>query len=334
MCKPGRGRLAAALLLAVLVVPSLARAQLVDEESVGRLTVGLGVGVMVPSMQDVNDNAEIVSRFLARDEIRGLDPIHEGLLTHLDLRYRLGTSPKEEADEAVSLLDRITIGFAWGSASAKTQFTDVTRAIARFYSRATTYHPYVLYHLPFLDRSIPRAQLVVGGGPLILQSADVEWIFIDNTSNQFFSDFENGVGDISELAGKAEASGSGLGFALQGGGSYMLNSRFSVALDLGYRVAKISDLSLDSAVGQEDLRFPEPDPGSGDVIRRPGDWAVIDFFLRDRNAVYEGRNRTDPGDDDPETGGCAECPLYFPETGPLEVDYSGPFATISVRVHF
>ena len=96
MCKPGRGRLAAALLLAVLVVPSLARAQLVDEESVGRLTIGLGIGVMVPNMQDVNDNAEIVSRFLARDEIRGLDPIHEGLVTHLDLRYRLSAMVADE----------------------------------------------------------------------------------------------------------------------------------------------------------------------------------------------------------------------------------------------
>jgi hypothetical protein len=285
-------------------------------------------------MGDVNDNLDVVSRFLARDEIRSMDRIQEGLLTQVDIRYRLGTSPKEEPGEGASLKDRIAVGFSWGAVSARSQFTDVTRAVARFYSRATTYYPYVLYHLPFLETKAPRAQLVVGGGPLLLRSGDVEWIFIDNTANAFFSDFENGVGDISELAGKAEASGSGMGFVLQGGGTYMLNRRFSVALDVGYRRAKIDNLTLDSAVGQEDLRFPEPDPGSGDVIRRPGDWAVIDFFLRDRNAVFEGRRRTDPGDDEPETGGCADCPLYFPEDGPLEVDYSGPFATVTFRAHF
>ena len=76
-------------------------------------------------------------------------------------------------------------------------------------------------------------------------------------------------------------------------------------------------------------RFNGSDIPGQNVIREPGDWAIIDFFMGDPNAVWDGRKRTDPKDQ----GGCADCPLYY-SGGPIEVDYSGLFATLSLRVHF
>jgi hypothetical protein len=111
----------------------------------------------------------------------------------------------------------------------------------------------------------------------------------------------------------------------------MLNRRFSVGLDFGYRLGKISNLKLTEATGQTDLRFPNPDEVP--VERQPGDWGIIDFFYRDPNTTYEGRNRNDPPDRDPETGGCDGCPLYY-RGGPLEIDYSGLFANVTFRAHF
>jgi hypothetical protein len=302
-----------------------ARAQLVDEEAVGRLTIGGGVGLLVPAMSEVNDNFDVINPFLRRDEIRTLDDVNAGLLTHLDVRFRLGNTPPEEPDEEISLLDRLSVGFAWGAINAQSDIDNITRANVNFYSRATTYYPYVLYHLPFLEPTTPRLQLLVGGGPLFVRSGFVEWSLGDSTSNIFLVD-----GDISELAGRARASGSATGFVLQGGASFMLNSKFSVAADVGYRRAKMSNLTLDGAVGQ-DKRFPgDDDPTTEDVVRRLGDWAVIDFFLRDRNAEFEGRKRTDPETE----GGCASCPSPYYEGGDLEIDYSGPFVIVTLRIHF
>jgi hypothetical protein len=118
----------------------------------------------------------------------------------------------------------------------------------------------------------------------------------------------------------------------------MLNSTFSLAVDLGYRSGKLSNLDLTEVTGQ-DKRFPGDDDGdpTNDVVRRPGDWSVIDFFLRDRNAVFKGRVRTDAnqGGCDPniEDGIDEECPLYY-TGGDLDVDFSGPFLNFTVRVHF
>lgn len=308
-------------ILGMLAVP--AGAQLVDEEGVGRLTIGGGVGVLVPTMGAVNDNFGVVNPFLQRDEIRRLDKVKEGLLTHLDVRYRLGKTPPEDPLEEISLRDRISIGFAWGAVNARSEINDITRVAVRFYTRSTTYYPYLLYHFPFFEQKVPRLQLTAGGGPWFLRSGYVEWKLNDMTTNIFLVD-----GDISELAGTAKASGSATGFVFQAGASYMLNHRFSVAADFGYRRAKMSNVHLDEAVGQ-DKRFPGDDnPDTQDVVRRPGDWAVIDFFMRDKNAEYNGTKRTDPTD----VGGCQDCPLYY-EGGPLEVDYSGPFVALTLRLH-
>jgi hypothetical protein len=315
-------------LVSFVAVP--ARAQIVNEENVGRLTIGGGVGFLLPAMGQVNDNIDVLNPFLAREEVRGLDHIKEALLTQLDVRYRLGNTPKTEPGEKATLLDRLSVGLSWGAINAHSQL-EVSRVDVRYYSRATTYSLYVLYHLPFLDAKFPRTQLVVGGGPLLLRNSSVEWVVLDHTSNNFFTEIEDGVGDLSELSGRGEAEGSGVGANLQGGGTFMLNRRFSVGLDFGYRLGKISNLELNEATGQSDLRFPNPDEVP--VERQPGDWGIIDFFYRDPNTTYEGRNRNDPPDRDPETGGCAGCPLYY-RGGPLEIDYSGLFANLTLRAHF
>jgi hypothetical protein len=308
--------------LGILAGP--ARAQLVDEEGVGRLTIGGGVGLLVPAMGDVNDNIRVANPFLQRDEIRKMDSVKETLLSHLDVRFRLGRTPPEDPMEETGLVDRISIGFSWGAVNARSEINDITRVRTRFYSRATTYYAYLLYHFPFFEQKVPRLQLTAGGGPWLLRNGSVEWEIEDRTNNIFLVD-----GDISELAGSAKASGSATGFVLQAGGSYMLSRRFSIAGDIGYRRGKMSNVTLDEAVGQ-DKRFPgDEDPETEDIVRRPGDWAVIDFFKRDTNAVFEGRKRTDPEDD----GGCETCPLYY-EGDPLEVDYSGPFLAVTLRAHF
>ena len=302
-----------------------AAAQLVDEEGVGRLTIGGTLGFQLTAMGDVNDNISVVNRFLDRDLIQPLDKVNVGLLTSLDVRYRLGRTPPEEPGETASFMDRLSLGFAWGGLNTWSDF-DVTRSTVRFFSRATTYYPYILYHFAFIEPLEPRAQVYAGGGPIFLRAGRVEWSLEDNTSNNFLVD-----GDLAELSGSGKASGSGTGFTLQGGASYQLSPMLSVALDFGYRRARMTNLSLDEADGGEPERFPGGD-GAEDVTREPGDWAIIDFFLRDPNGEYNGRNRRDPEEDDG-SGGCPDCPLYY-RGGPLEVDYSGAFSTISFRLHF
>ena len=296
-------------------------AQIVDEEGVGRLTIGGGLGVQLTAMKDVNDNIDVVNSFLRRAGIRTLDPIHTGVLSHLDVRYRLGQTPPEEPGESVSFLERLELGFAWGGLNTWSKFT-VEDAEVRFFSRATTFYPYVLYHFPFIEPLEPRAQVYVGGGPIFLRAGRVEWSLRDSTGNGFLVD-----GDLAELSGHGKASGSATGYTLQAGASYQLGKRFSVAWDFGYRKAKMSNLKLEEAVGFEE-RFPGGQGGNV-IIREPGEWAIIDFFLRDPNGEFDGKKRTDP----PEDGGCADCPLYY-RGGPMEVDYSGPYTTLTFRIHF
>jgi hypothetical protein len=326
------------LTLALLAGP--ASAQLVEEEEVGRLTIGVGIGILLPSMTEVNRNIDVVNPFLNLDEIRSVDHVSDGVLTSLDIRYRLGNTPKEDPDEPHRFLDRITVGFAWGAVNARTGLDDVSRARVRLYTRATTYFPYLMYHLPFLEKAAPRTQLMIGGGPILLQNAYMEWELEDYTTNIFLEETdpvtgEVVVGDISELAGLSNASGSGIGGVLQASGTFMLNSTFSAALDVGYRYGKISNLTLDNAVGQ-DKRFPgdDDDDPDNDVVRRAGDWTVIDFFLRNPEGTWNGRNREDPGPPPPDGApGCEDCPLYY-EGGDLDIDYSGAFLNFSLRVHF
>jgi hypothetical protein len=150
----------------------------------------------------------------------------------------------------------------------------------------------------------------------------VDWSLNDLTTNAFIPE-----GDISELAGNAKATGSGTGFSAMVGSSFQLNPTFSVALDLGYRSAKVDNLEITDAVGQ-DKRFPGGEE-EDTIVRRPGDWSVIDVFLRRPDGSWEGRYRPDPQ----ENGGCEGCPLYY-QGGELDVDYSGLFSVVSLRAHF
>jgi len=165
----------------------------------------------------------------------------------------------------------------------------------------------------------------------LLSSGRVEWSLEDNTINSFRPD-----GDLAELSGRGKATGSGAGFTVSGGGSYQLSSRFSVAIDVGYRYGKLSDLKInpDDVEGFYE-RFGTGDgEDNSDLIREPGDWAIWDFFLRDPNATLpDGRNRNDPKVPGDEKTGCADCPLYY-HGGNIEVDYSGFFSSLYLRAHF
>lgn len=284
-----------------------AAAQTVDEEPVGRLTVGGVIGVQLPGMDDLNANLDVVNEVLAKDKIVGVDHMNTALVTGLDVRYKLS--------------DRISLGLQWGALNATSEI-DVTLSTVRLYSRSTTYQGSVYYHIPGVERFSERLQVMAGAGILRLESGVVEWSLEDRTSP--FVD----IPDLSQFSGSGKGTGTGTGFTIQGGATYMLSGGFSVAADVGYRFAKIGELTVDP----RDVEGIE----EGDPSIEPDDWAIWDFFLRDPNAeLPDGRKRTDPRQ--PGTGqdtGCGDCGGPYYEGGPIEVDYSGPFTTISLRVHF
>lgn len=318
--------------LVLLLVASLVRpggAQLMNDEAVGRLTIGGSIGPQMTAMDDINDNLSVVNRFLQRDLVERVDKVSTSLSTGLDVRYRLGRTPPEDPEEATTWKDRITLGFAWGGLNADTG-VNVGAVTARFFTRTTTYTPYVLYHLPFLEKVDQRSQIYVGAGAIFMRNGYMEWKLRDRTRNNFLVD-----GDIAELTGSGTAQASGTGLLLMTGASYQLSSRFSVAVDFGYRKARMSNVKITrgetptegtAAEAWNIERFPG---GEDDIIREPGDWAIIDFFLRDPEARFGDKNRQDPSED----GGCEDCPLYY-TGGPIDIDFSGPFAQLSFRVHF
>ncbi len=317
------------LLLSAVPLVRPAMAQLVNDEAVGRLSIGGSIGPQLTAMEDVNDNLGVVNRFLQRDLIARVDDLNVALSTGMDLRYRLGRTPPEDPEEAVTWKDRVTLGFAWGGLNADSGI-NVYSATVRLFTRTTTYTPYLLYHLPFLEKLEQRSQLYVGAGAIFMRGGYIEWKMRDYTGNNFLVD-----GDIAELTGSGKAEASGTGLLLMTGASYQLTKRFSVAVDMGYRKARMTNVKITQ--GETPVegtateawnieRFPG---GEDDIIREPGDWAVVDFFLRDPEARFDGRNRQDPADD----GGCEGCPLYY-TGGPIDLDFSGPFTQFSFRVHF
>ena len=317
----------AVLLAALLAGP--AGAQLVNDEAVGRLSIGGSIGPQMTAMDDINDNISVVNRFLQRDLIERVDGVETALSTGLDIRYRLGRTPPEDPEEAITWKDRITLGFAWGGLNAATG-VNVGSATVRLFTRTTTYTPYLLYQFPFLEKVEQRAQIYAGLGAIFMRDGYVEWKFRDHTRNNFLVD-----GDLAELTGSGKAEASGTGLMVMTGASYQLTKRFSVAVDLGYRKARMSNVSITqgetpiegtATEGWNIERFPG---GEDDLIREPGDWAILDFFLRDPEARFDGKNRQDPEED----GGCEGCPLYY-TGGPIDLDFSGPFTQFSFRVHF
>lgn len=294
-----------------------AQAQFIDEEPVGRLTIGGIIGAQFPGMKDINDNISTVNRFLTIEEVRRMDDVNVALVTGLDVRYKFS--------------DRFSLALTWGALNARSEF-DVTRADMRFYSRATTYGANLLYHFPGVVEFNDRLQVYAGGGFMLLQNGLVEWQAIDNTTNFFLEE-----GNLSEMSGKGTATGSGSGLNLMVGGSFQMGARFSAAVDFGYRFGSLNNLELNDSEFEglfERFGLGDPDDGEDEIIREPGDWAVYDFFLRDPNSTsFDGRKRTDPREDGLEQTGCGDCPLYY-TGGPIEVDYSGPYAQFSFRIHF
>lgn len=318
--------------LVLLLAVSLVRpggAQLVNDEAVGRLTIGGSIGPQMTAMDDINDNISVVNRFLQRDLIERVGKVKTSVSTGLDVRYRLGRTPPEDPEETTSWKDRVSLGFAWGGLNADTGI-NVGSATVRLFTRTTTYTPYVLYHLPFLETVAQRSQLYVGAGAIFMRNGYLEWKVRDRTRNNFLVD-----GDIAELTGSGTAEASGTGFLLMTGASYQLSTRFSVAVDMGYRQARMSNVKITRGTTPTEGTATEPwnierfPGGEDDIIREPGDWAIIDFFLRDPGARFDGKNRQDPQED----GGCEGCPLYY-TGGPIDVDFSGPFTQFSFRVHF
>ena len=310
-----------AALLAVLVVGSApVKAQYVDEDPVGRLTIGGSIGVISSSMGDVNDNLGIVDQFLQFDEVRATDKINGTLMTSLNLRYKI--------------FETLSLGFSWGGLQNRSEL-NVEKANLRFFSRATMYSLDAYYHFPGVTDLNERLQLYAGGGLLLLQNGRVEWEFFDPEFNlgNWHTEDPPPPGDLAELSGQGRGTASGNGFHLSGGASFQVSGRLSLAGELGFRFAKLTDIKLDSEnVEGYYERFENPE------AREPGDWAIWDFFFRDPNsATPDGRKRTDIRDEDEinleNPTGCHDCPLYY-TGGALEVDYTGPFALVSIRVHF
>ncbi len=319
-----------ALIVGVVVAAAplgSAHAQIVDEEGIGRLSIGGLIGMGLTSMSDVNQNIDVANRFLRTEEVRDMDHVNTGILTGLDIRYKFSQTPLVPDDEGnvdgeISFLQRFGLGFTLGAVNSESSF-DVSRATTRFYSRATTYYPYLMWFAPWIEESLPRMTLYFAGGPLFLTGGSVEWALGDSTTNNFIEE-----GDLSEIAGSSRGTNDGVGFIVQAGSGFQLNSMFSVTLDVGYRAANTS-ATLTDAVGQDKRFTGDDDPDNITVVRRPGDWSVIDFWRRSPTGEFEGRNRPD----DMEDGGCADCPLYY--TGDaIDIDFSGFFASLSFRVHF
>jgi hypothetical protein len=309
----------------LLALPGAALAQFVDEEPVGRLTIGGTLGVVTSSMSDINDNLSVLDRTFTADEIRATDKINASLLSALDVRYRL--------------TDWLSLGVQWGALQNRSEF-NTTRLDQRFFSRATTYGINAYYHFQGVTDWNERLQVYVGGGFLLLRNGTIEFAVEDKTTNNFRYDSEPPEwGDLAEFSGAAKAEADGAGFNLVVGSSYQLSGSFSVAMDLGYRLAKMSDLTVTEIEGFEagnDWALERFASSDTQQPREPGDWALWDFFLRDPNATLpDGRNRTDAKDpDNAGTTGCADCPLYYGSGGAVEIDYSGFVAALSFRLHF
>jgi hypothetical protein len=285
-----------------------AGAEIVDEEEVGRLTIGLYFGYGGASMDAFNENIGVVNHFLTHQgiQIREADTFGGSANIEGELRYKFG--------------DRFSVGVGVGNAESKSAF-DVTFAAVDFYTRTTIWSVMGYYHLPFVQSAeafaavADRMSIYVGAGPLLLTKGRAHMRITDRTTEPSF----NVDGDLIELDGQGDATGTGSG--LQGvlGASYMLNSRFSFAGEVGYRVAKISDLELVKFEGDiTDQEFED--------LREPGNDAILDFFRRERGAREARGIPENDIEGDP-------IPYYSDFDGPLELDFSGVTLQAAFRIH-
>jgi hypothetical protein len=297
------------LLFVALLVPTASLAQIIDEEEVGRLTIGGSIGFGGNSMSRYNENIGVVNHFISRQGVplRNADELDGGSIVRGEIRYKMS--------------DRFVIGFGVGNAESKSAF-DVQLGATNFYARSTLVMPALYYNLPFVQTSeafinvADRVNLYVGGGPICYTNARTRMLIIDRSTEPVF----NVDGDLGELDGEAEASGTGFGFQGLIGGSYQLTKTFSVAAEAGYRIGKVSDLKIDKL-----MSFVRDDTENDPNRREYGDRTIEDFFERDERP-------TDPPFPDRDIEG-DPIPYYSDFDGPLDLDFSGITLTIGLRMH-
>lgn len=296
-----------ALIAAIGLAPSAVRGEIVDEKEVGRLSLGFMIGYAGNSMDRYDENIGVVNHFLTHQgiAIREADELSGGASVQGELRWKFNP--------------HFSLGFGAASLQSKSAFS-VTLAEINFFARSTALSPMLYYHLPFVQSSeafvnvADRMSLYVGAGPVFLSKGYTLARILDRSNEPQF----NEDGDLGELDGDLEASGTGVGVRGLIGGSYQLTSRFSFAAEIGYRQAKVTDLTLDTVRGFERA------VGDNDPDRRePLEQAMRDFFDRRERAAGlpdQDINRN-------------HIPYYSDFDGPLELDFSGVTLQVGFRLH-
>lgn len=295
------------LALMVLGLPVMASAQIVDEEDVGRFTLGATVGYAGNSMGRFNENIDVVNYFLTSQGIalREASSFRGGASACAELRYRLS--------------ERWIVGLGVANSESKSSF-DVTLGAVDFYARSTLFIPSVYYILPFVQKSeafsavADRMNMYIGAGPVFFTRARAHMQIIDRSNEPVF----NIDGDLGELDGAGDVEGTGVGVQGLFGVSYQLTSGLSLAGEVGYRLGKISDLKIVKKEG-----YVRDDTENDENRREPGDQAVIDFFEREDRA--DGL----PGDDIEGN----HIPYYSDYNDKLDLDFSGFLIQLGFRIH-
>jgi opacity protein-like surface antigen len=299
------GRLAGlfAGVLVLVLLPARAWSEIVDEVEVGHLTFGLQFGYGQTRMSEYNDNIDVLNNWINNqgDLLREADHLNGSGTIAGELRYKFG--------------NRFSVGAGVGNAQAKSSFY-VTFGDVNFFARSTVWSLMGYYHLPFVDNFgelADRMSIYVGAGPVLLTNGSTNMRIADRTREPF-----NVFGDLSELDGEGKGRGNGSGLQGLVGSSYQLTSRVSVALEVGYRYAKIKDLELSDIRGYETEVTGDPEE-----IREPGDEAILDFFRRDKRPA---------GLPDKDISG-RDIPYYSDFGGPLELNFSGVQGHLAFRLH-
>jgi hypothetical protein len=297
-----------ALVLALLGLPVVASAQIIDEEEVGRFSLGGYVGYAGANLGRFNENIDVVNYFLNNQGIplREADGLHGAASARGELRYKLS--------------DRWMVGLGVASTEAMSRFT-VTLGAVDFYARSTQFIPSVYYVFPFVQNSekfsavADRMNMYVGAAPIFFTAGKAHMRITDNSNEPVF----NVDGDLGELDGEGDATGTGIGLQGLFGVSYQLTSAFSLAGELGYRIGTISDLKIEKALG-----YDRDDTDDDENQREPGDKAITDFFQRpdERNGIPS---------EDIEGNHIPYYSDYAPD--PLDLDFSGVLIHIGIRLH-
>ncbi len=299
--------LAAGVFLALS--PNVSRAEIINEEEVGRFILNIGVGYQGTAMSDFNSSIHVVNYFLETNQgLRTADDLSGSASALGEVRYKF--------------TERFSVGLGVSNTQAKSTF-DVTFGAVDFYTRATAWSPMVYYHLPFVqsmesfENVADRMSLYVGAGPVFLTKGLGHMRVIDRTTEPTFRD----DGDLIEVDGQGQVRGSGVGIQGLVGASWQLTSFVSFSGEIGYRSAKISNPDIVMAEGFE-RNVAEDDPDR----REPLDQAVIDFFKREN----PGPDNRPPGFPLTDIEGN---PIPYYSGGPMDLDFSGVQLRVGMRFH-